>query len=112
MFLVTNWFFKKEWMTILLRLIPEILVMRVISKTIILILAIIVLCLSTIIELNQKSQFLFGMLFMFLVDAILNSNFFTKDIRNHVATFIKKKFMKVQYLLIMIISVIFVFVLK
>ncbi len=112
MFLLTNWFYEKEYITVIARLIPEIMLTQLLPKIIIIILSIFMLFLNTVFEFTQKTQFLLGMIFMFLADTIIFNDFFTKDVRNHVAKYSAKNFMKAQHIAVIIITTIFVFVLK
>ena len=120
MFLLTNWMYEKEWMTIMIRAWTEIIISKVIPRVGWYVALIIILFLAFNFRVSQKTEFLFGMTFMFFLETIVFNNTLSGKfginnvdvIRNHLAQVGRKKFMRVQYFLIIIITTVFVFVLK
>jgi len=120
MFLLTNWLNQKEWMTIMIRVWTGIIISKIIPRVGWYVVLIITLFLAFNFRISQKTEYLLGMTFMFFLETIIANNKLKGEyninnvdvIRSYISKFARKKFMRIQYFLIIIITTVFVFVLK
>jgi heme O synthase-like polyprenyltransferase len=64
------------------------------------------------LPLSEKTQFIIGVIFMYLADVIMSSHVLFGVVRGHISQQSRKKAMKLQYFAVLIITFIFIFVLE
>lgn len=116
MFLVTNWMYENNWNSVLARdyigrFFMGNLLGKILGRVGIYIATILLFYFGITLALSERTSFIFGVIGMFLADAIMFSHILFKEVRAHIVQQGRKKTMKLQYYGILVITFIFLFVL-
>lgn len=115
MFMLTNWMNENNWNSGLTRGLIDFYFGKVLGKLSRLSIYLITLMLfffGITLPLSEKTQFIIGVIFMYLADLIMFSHVLFGNIRGHISQQSRKKAMKIQYFAVLIITFIFIFVLE
>jgi len=114
-FILTNYMLNKSWIMITIRAVTHILIVCYFVKKKIFqyLIPLILLLINALFIINNKICFIMGFIAMLHLDGALYENYFVGKIRSHVeqVSTKRKKLFKLQEVLIIIITLIFIFML-